>query len=87
MRDLHKGVPGNPKAVDWVNNDKSRPPEHRYAICIRCYCCQELCPEKAIDLKKPLNETIVREKRNSGRAGPRGKAALTADCRLRTNTC
>ena len=49
-----KVCPANPKAVDWVNGDTSRPPEHRYAICIRCYCCQELCPEKAIDLKKPL---------------------------------
>jgi uncharacterized protein (DUF362 family)/Pyruvate/2-oxoacid:ferredoxin oxidoreductase delta subunit len=49
-----KVCPANPKAVDWVNGDKSRPPEHRYGICIRCYCCQELCPEKAIDLKKPV---------------------------------
>jgi len=22
-------------------------------ICIRCYCCHELCPERAIDLRKP----------------------------------
>ena len=22
-------------------------------LCIRCYCCHELCPEKAIDLRKP----------------------------------
>ena len=49
-----KVCPVNPKAVDWVNGDNSRPPVHQYAICIRCYCCQELCPEKAIDLKKPV---------------------------------
>lgn len=24
-----------------------------YGICIRCYCCHELCPETAIELKRP----------------------------------
>lgn len=58
-----KVCPANPKAVDWVNGDKSRPPEHRYTICIRCYCCQELCPEKAIDLRKPLMRRLLGRKK------------------------
>jgi uncharacterized protein (DUF362 family)/Pyruvate/2-oxoacid:ferredoxin oxidoreductase delta subunit len=58
-----KVCPANPKAVDWVNGDKSRPPEHRYSLCIRCYCCQELCPEKAIDLRKPLMRRFLGKKK------------------------
>ena len=34
-----KMCPVEPKAVDWHNGDKSRPPEHNYGRCIRCYCC------------------------------------------------
>lgn len=31
--------------------------------CIRCYCCQEVCMFKAIDIKKPLlNKIVVRNK-------------------------
>jgi uncharacterized protein (DUF362 family)/ferredoxin len=47
--------PVNPKAVDWVANDKTRPPTHNYDRCIRCYCCQELCPQGAISIQ----ETVV----------------------------
>jgi uncharacterized protein (DUF362 family)/Pyruvate/2-oxoacid:ferredoxin oxidoreductase delta subunit len=43
-----------PKAVDWYKGDKSRPPRHNYNRCIRCYCCQETCPEGAIYLSSPL---------------------------------
>jgi uncharacterized protein (DUF362 family)/Pyruvate/2-oxoacid:ferredoxin oxidoreductase delta subunit len=46
--------PTRPKSVDWVYGDKSRPPRHDYKRCIRCYCCQETCPEGAIIVKKPL---------------------------------
>jgi uncharacterized protein (DUF362 family)/Pyruvate/2-oxoacid:ferredoxin oxidoreductase delta subunit len=45
--------PVNPKAVDWHNGDKSRPPTHKYGHCIRCYCCQESCPEGAIGVETP----------------------------------
>lgn len=51
-----KVCPVEPKAVDWTTeggaSDK-RPPAHDYARCIRCYCCQELCPEGAIDVHVP----------------------------------
>ncbi|MBW1710154.1 MAG: DUF362 domain-containing protein [Deltaproteobacteria bacterium] len=46
--------PANPKAVDWLDEDKSKPPVYNYNNCIRCYCCQEICPESAIVLKTPL---------------------------------
>ena len=43
-----------PKAVDWHKGDMSRPPRYDYDLCIRCYCCQETCPEGAIYLSSPL---------------------------------
>jgi uncharacterized protein (DUF362 family)/Pyruvate/2-oxoacid:ferredoxin oxidoreductase delta subunit len=43
-----------PKAVDWYNGDESSPPRYDYNRCIRCYCCQETCPEGAIYLSTPL---------------------------------
>jgi len=43
-----------PKAVDWYKGDESRPPRYDYNRCIRCYCCQETCPEGAIYLSTPL---------------------------------
>ena len=46
--------PVTPKAVDWVDDDESRPPAHDYGRCIRCFCCQELCPEGAISIKETL---------------------------------
>jgi uncharacterized protein (DUF362 family)/Pyruvate/2-oxoacid:ferredoxin oxidoreductase delta subunit len=49
-----QNCPVNPKAVDWVNNDKTRSPAHNYDRCIRCYCCQELCPQGAISIKETV---------------------------------
>lgn len=46
--------PTQPKSVDWVDGDRSRPPRHDYRRCIRCFCCQETCPEGAIRIHKPL---------------------------------
>lgn len=46
--------PAQPKAVDWHEGDKSRPPAYNYDRCIRCFCCQELCPELAISIKTPF---------------------------------
>ncbi|HIU29683.1 MAG TPA: 4Fe-4S binding protein, partial [Candidatus Egerieisoma faecipullorum] len=29
--------------------------------CIRCYCCQELCPFRAVRIKRPLlNRLVIR---------------------------
>lgn len=46
--------PSKPKAVDWHKGDKDKPPTFKYEHCIRCYCCQELCPEGAITLHEPI---------------------------------
>ncbi len=46
--------PVTPKAVDWVGGDESHPPAHNYNRCIRCFCCQEVCPEGAISIKETL---------------------------------
>ncbi|MFC1847619.1 DUF362 domain-containing protein [Chloroflexota bacterium] len=49
-----KHCPVKPKAIDWHNEDKDGTPTYEYENCIRCYCCQELCPEGAIFLHKPI---------------------------------
>jgi uncharacterized protein (DUF362 family)/NAD-dependent dihydropyrimidine dehydrogenase PreA subunit len=49
-----QSCPVEGKAVNWLNGDKSKPPVYDYSICIKCYCCQEMCPESAIYLKEPL---------------------------------
>ncbi len=49
-----KQCPVKPKAVNWHNGDESMSPTYKYDQCIRCYCCQELCPEGAITVKETL---------------------------------
>jgi uncharacterized protein (DUF362 family)/Pyruvate/2-oxoacid:ferredoxin oxidoreductase delta subunit len=49
-----KMCPVNPKAVNWRRGDQSRPPTYDYDLCIRCYCCQESCPEGAVFTQSPL---------------------------------
>ncbi len=48
-----------PKAVNWKNGSKEAPPVHTYTRCIRCFCCQELCPEGAIHVKTPLLGRLI----------------------------
>lgn len=53
--------PVNPKAVDWHTGDGGEPPTYKYDRCIRCYCCQELCPEGAIVVQNtPLGKILFR---------------------------
>ena len=47
------------KAVCRPHDDPGRQPRFVYARCIRCYCCQETCPEKAIRIKFPLLGKIL----------------------------
>jgi uncharacterized protein (DUF362 family)/NAD-dependent dihydropyrimidine dehydrogenase PreA subunit len=51
--------PSEPRAVDWQNGDKSRPPAFKPECCVRCYCCQELCPEGAIHLHEPILGRLI----------------------------
>lgn len=44
----------DPKAVNWHSGDESTPPTFNYDQCIRCFCCQELCPEGAITIQDTL---------------------------------
>ncbi len=50
-----KVCPVEPKAVDWPSGEESKghPPVHDYNLCIRCYCCQEMCPDRAIEVEVP----------------------------------
>jgi uncharacterized protein (DUF362 family)/ferredoxin len=45
-----KVCPVDPKAIEW-DKETGEFPVHKYNRCIRCYCCQELCPEGAISVK------------------------------------
>ena len=49
-----KMCPVDPKAVDWREGAKERPPTYNYDRCIRCYCCQESCPEGAISARNTM---------------------------------
>ncbi|MDI6712493.1 MAG: DUF362 domain-containing protein [Anaerosomatales bacterium] len=54
--------PVTPKAVDWATPGGAadgRPPRHDYGRCIRCYCCQEMCPEGAIQIEVPPLGRII----------------------------
>jgi uncharacterized protein (DUF362 family)/Pyruvate/2-oxoacid:ferredoxin oxidoreductase delta subunit len=46
--------PADPKAVDWHDGNRKRPPSYKYLRCIRCYCCQETCPHGAIAVKNTI---------------------------------
>jgi uncharacterized protein (DUF362 family)/ferredoxin len=54
-----KTCPVEPKAVNWHSGDTSKQPTHIYGRCIRCYCCQETCPEGAISVENPLLGKIM----------------------------
>ncbi len=54
-----KQCPVDPKAVDWHSGNKTSPPSYVYDRCIRCYCCQELCPEGAVSVKEPLLGRVI----------------------------
>jgi uncharacterized protein (DUF362 family)/NAD-dependent dihydropyrimidine dehydrogenase PreA subunit len=49
-----QACPVRPKAVDWSDGNRKRPPSHHYLRCIRCYCCQEICPEGAIRVRRTI---------------------------------
>ncbi len=45
--------PVDPKAIDF-RDGRRNPPVYDYELCIRCYCCQEMCPDNAITIQTPL---------------------------------
>ena len=55
--------PVTPRALDWpAGAGKEEKPQYTYSRCIRCFCCQEICPEKAISVKTPLLGRILYRK-------------------------
>jgi uncharacterized protein (DUF362 family)/Pyruvate/2-oxoacid:ferredoxin oxidoreductase delta subunit len=40
-----------------------------YDLCIRCFCCRELCPEAALDVRKGILLKIFGGRKNGGRSG------------------
>ncbi len=51
--------PTDPKAIQFSDQLRNSPPEIDYDKCIRCYCCYELCPERAINLEIPILTNII----------------------------
>jgi len=47
------------KAIDMIGDSTPKKAYIRRKDCIRCYCCQELCPFDAVKLKKPLLYRIM----------------------------
>ena len=35
-------------------------PKIDYGKCIRCYCCQELCPQNAVSVRTPLLRRLIK---------------------------
>jgi uncharacterized protein (DUF362 family)/Pyruvate/2-oxoacid:ferredoxin oxidoreductase delta subunit len=53
-----KVCPVTPKAITFQNG-RTAPPVYNYDLCIRCYCCQEMCPEDAIRIQTPLLGRLI----------------------------
>ena len=51
--------PVSPKALIWPDLKTKKTPIYRYSLCIRCYCCQEICPAHAISVRFPLLGRLV----------------------------
>jgi len=51
--------PVSPKAVNWHTGNESIPPAFKYERCIRCFCCQELCPEGAVSIEETLLGKVI----------------------------
>jgi len=50
-------VPG--KAISFRNGRRDRPPVYNHKACIRCYCCLEMCPNRAIHKRTPLLGQLI----------------------------
>ena len=54
-----KHCPVSPRAVNWHTGNESIPPAFKYERCIRCFCCQELCPEGAVSIEETLLGKVI----------------------------
>ena len=53
-RSAPRSARSSPRRSAAADNRKETKPSYDYRRCIRCYCCQELCPHGAIAIKRPL---------------------------------
>ncbi len=51
--------PVNPKAIYQRSDTNNKVPKYDYNACIRCFCCQEVCPQGAISVKKPIMKKLI----------------------------
>jgi len=51
--------PVSPKALAWSDPITKKTPLYNYSLCIRCYCCQEICPAHAISVQFPLLGRLI----------------------------
>ena len=49
-----KACPLPEKALHFNGGGTNGPPVYDYERCIRCCCCQEMCPHRAIQRKTPF---------------------------------
>ena len=54
-----KMCPVGPSALDWMQHEIGRSPKHNHNYCIRCFCCQEVCPEGAIIVESPFLGKLI----------------------------
>ncbi|MDO4176186.1 MAG: DUF362 domain-containing protein [Bacillota bacterium] len=48
-----------PSLMKMEETPKQKVAMYNYDMCIKCYCCQEMCPEKAITIRKSLLAKII----------------------------
>jgi len=52
------------KKVNFIKGkifNKNKYLKYNYNTCIRCFCCQEICPSKAIKIKDSIVSKILRK--------------------------
>ena len=52
--------PTEPKSVNWREGSRFKFPVYNYSSCIRCYCCQEICPHNSISIKTPFLGKLIK---------------------------
>ena len=57
LRGLHRGLPAG--AQGRAPGRANGKPVYDYERCIRCYCCQEMCPHGAIAIRRPLLSRLI----------------------------
>jgi uncharacterized protein (DUF362 family)/ferredoxin len=55
-----RACPVPDKAVRFNGHGREASPRYHYDLCIRCYCCQEMCPNGAIARQTPLLGQLLR---------------------------